>query len=56
MLVQERHMSKFAIRLLTPASYAAALVVVPAVIPAKATTSIGKRTNEKFRDLMGARP
>jgi hypothetical protein len=49
-------MSKFAIRLLTPASYAAALVVVPAVTPAKATTSISKRTNEKFRALMAARP
>jgi len=56
MLVQERHMSKFAIRLLTPASYATALVVVPAVIPAKATTCISRHTNEKFRALMVARP
>jgi hypothetical protein len=42
MLAQERHMSKFAIWLLTPASYAAALVVVPAVTPAKTTTSSSK--------------
>ena len=41
MLAQERHMSKFSIRL-TPATYAAALVVVPAVTPAKATTSSSK--------------
>ena len=41
MLAQERHMSKFSIRL-TPATYAAALVVVPAVTLAKATTSSSK--------------
>jgi len=40
-------MSKFAIRLLTPASYAAALVVVPAVTPAKATTSTSKHIKHK---------
>ena len=40
-------MGKFAIRLLTPASYAAALVVVPAVTPAKAMTSGGKHTKHK---------
>jgi hypothetical protein len=56
MLAQERNMSKFATRLLTPATYAAALVVVPAVIPAKATTSISRHTNEKFLALMVARP
>jgi hypothetical protein len=49
-------MSKFAIRLLTPASYAAALAVVPAVTPAEATTSSSRHTNEKFRALMVARP
>ena len=35
-------MSKFAIRLLTPATYAAALVIVPAVTPAKVTTNSSK--------------
>ena len=40
-------MGKFAIRLLTPASYAAALVVVPAVTPAKATTSSSKHLKHK---------
>jgi hypothetical protein len=40
-------MSKFAIRLLTPATYAAALVVVPAVTPAKATTSSSKHIKHK---------
>jgi two-component sensor histidine kinase len=47
MLAQERHMSKFAIRLLTPATYVAALVVVPAVTPAKATTSSSKHIKHK---------
>jgi hypothetical protein len=40
-------MSKFAIRLLTPATYAAALVVVPAVTRAKATTSSSKHIKHK---------
>jgi hypothetical protein len=35
----ERHMSKFAIRLLTLVIYAAPLVLVPMVAPAKAATS-----------------
>src|SRR5882724_2780633 len=38
----ERIMSKFAIRLLTLAMYATALVVVPMVTPAKAETSSSK--------------
>ena len=47
MLAQESYMIKFAIRLLTPASYAAALVVVPAVTPAKVTTSSSKHLKHK---------
>jgi hypothetical protein len=40
-------MSRFAIRLLTLATYAAALVVVPAVTAAKATTSSSKLLKHK---------
>jgi hypothetical protein len=40
-------MSKFEIRLLTPARYAAALVVDPAVAPAKATTNSSKHIKHK---------
>jgi hypothetical protein len=43
----ERRMSKFAIRLLTLVIYAAPLVLVPMVAPAKAATSSSKEIKKK---------
>jgi hypothetical protein len=41
-------MSKFAIRLLTLALYATALVVIPMVTPAKAATNSSKQIKKKM--------